>query len=96
MSARARQRHERAWGSAVVVFAYPLVGGDNPSVGAKKGSVSEIVDRVRVENLIPPVKSIEMIGDGVIRVTVRGPLSPELHSRLKLAIGDLRWRLVET
>jgi hypothetical protein len=50
---------------------------------------------LRTDGLIPPVKAVDTVGGGIVRVTVIGAAEPELRARLTAAMGAARWKLVE-
>jgi hypothetical protein len=56
-------------------------------------SLERIIERLMADDLIPPVKAVEVVGGGVIRLTVTEPVGPELRARLKTAMGSVRWTI---
>jgi hypothetical protein len=62
-------------------------------VNADPHRLDKIIEGLKADNLIPLVKSVDMIGGGVFRVTVSGPVTPELRARLAGAMGGERWKI---
>jgi hypothetical protein len=62
-------------------------------VKANPRRLEEIIERLNADSLIPPVEPLEVVGGGVIRVTITGPVSPELRARLQAAMGSARWKI---
>ena len=62
---------------------------------SKPDQLSEAIERLQADRLMPPVKSVEVVRGGVIRVTVVGAAEPKLRARLTAAMGSTRWTLVQ-
>jgi hypothetical protein len=55
--------------------------------------VAEIGDRLQRAGLIPPVRSVELVGGGWIVICARPPITDELRARVAAAVGQGRWTL---
>lgn len=55
--------------------------------------LDKIIERLRADNLIPPVKAVETGAGGVIRVTMSEPVGPEVRARVAAAMGTARWKI---
>lgn len=68
----------------------------NGTVSSDPERLALIVERLRSDGLIPPVKAVEVAGGGIIRVTISGFADATLRSQLTDAMGSTRWKPVET
>lgn len=64
-------------------------------VRSEPDRLSEAIQRLQADGLMPPVRSVELAGGGIIRVTVVGAVEPEQRARLVTAMGPARWELLE-
>lgn len=55
--------------------------------------LGEVIERLKADGLIPPVKSVHVVGGGIVRVRVTGPVTPDLCARIATAMGSTRWTI---
>jgi hypothetical protein len=67
----------------------------NCGMNSNPDRLTQIIDRLRAEDFIPPVRTVAVASGGIIRVRVPESADAGVRARLTAAMGSTRWELVE-